>query len=118
MENKPKNDPVNHPAHYTSGGIEVIDCIEAMIAPVKEPTMAFLTGQVLKYLARYTMKNGVEDLRKAQWYLARLIGKTEAEAEAEAETETEAEAEAHGTVGLHYARQERQKQLTDTNGGM
>ncbi len=110
MENKPKNDPVNHPAHYTSGGIEVIDCIEAMIAPVKEPTMAFLTGQVLKYLARYTMKNGVEDLRKAQWYLARLIGKTEAEAEAEAE--------AHGTVGLHYARQERQKQLTDTNGGM
>ena len=110
MENKPKNDPVNHPAHYTSGGIEVIDCIEAMIAPVKEPTMAFLTGQVLKYLARYTMKNGVEDLRKAQWYLARLIGKTEAEAETEAE--------AHGTVGLHYARQERQKQLTDTNGGM
>ena len=78
--------------------------------------MAFLTGQVLKYLARYTMKNGVEDLRKAQWYLARLIGKTEAEAEAE--TEAEAEAEAHGTVGLHYARQERQKQLTDTNGGM
>lgn len=106
MENKPKNDPVNHPAHYTSGGIEVIDCIEAMIAPVKEPAMAFLTGQVLKYLARYTMKNGVEDLRKAQWYLARLIGKAEAEAEA------------HGTVGLHYARQERQKQLTDTNGGM
>lgn len=78
MENKPKNDPVNHPAHYTSGGIEVIDCIEAMIAPVKEPTMAFLTGQVLKYLARYTMKNGVEDLRKAQWYLTRLIGKAEA----------------------------------------
>ena len=49
-----------------------------MIAPVKEPKMAFLTGQVLKYLARYTMKNGVEDLRKAQWYLTRLIGKAEA----------------------------------------
>jgi len=78
MENTQKNDPVNHPAHYTAGGIEVIDCIEAMIASVKEPTMAFLTGQVLKYLARYTMKNGVEDLRKAQWYLARLIGKAEA----------------------------------------
>ena len=80
--------------------------------------MAFLTGQVLKYHARYTMKNGVEDLRKAQWYLARLIGMAEAEAEAETEAEAEAEAEAHGTVGLHYALQERQKQLTDTNGGM
>lgn len=74
---KREHDPVNHPAHYTSGSIEVIDCIEAMITPVKNPAQAFLTGQVLKYLARYTMKNGVEDLRKAQWYLARLISKVE-----------------------------------------
>ena len=69
------HDNVNHPAHYTAGGIECIDCIESMIAPIKNPTYAFLTGQSLKYLARYTMKNGVEDLRKARWYLDRLIGK-------------------------------------------
>ena len=70
-----ENDNVNHPAHYTAGGIECIDCIESMIAPIKNPTYAFLTGQSLKYLARYTMKNGVEDLKKARWYLDRLIGK-------------------------------------------
>lgn len=69
------HDNVNHPAHYTAGGIECIDCIESMIAPIKNPTYAFLTGQSLKYLARYTMKNGVEDLKKARWYLDRLIGK-------------------------------------------
>lgn len=69
------HDSVNHPAHYTAGGIECIDCIESMIAPIKNPTYAFLTGQSLKYLARYTMKNGVEDLKKARWYLDRLIGK-------------------------------------------
>ena len=69
------HDNVNHPSHYTAGGIECIDCIESMIAPIKNPTYAFLTGQSLKYLARYTMKNGVEDLKKARWYLDRLIGK-------------------------------------------
>lgn len=69
------HDNVNHPAHYTAGGIECIDCIESMIAPIKNPTYAFLTGQSLKYLARYTVKNGVEDLKKARWYLDRLIGK-------------------------------------------
>ena len=62
-----------------AGGIECIDCIESMIAPIKNPTYAFLTGQSLKYLARYTMKNGVEDLKKARWYLDRLIGKVEKE---------------------------------------
>lgn len=71
------DDPVNHPAHYTAGGIECIDCIESLITPIKEPTHAFLTGQVIKYLGRYTLKNGLEDLKKARWYLDRLIGKVE-----------------------------------------
>ena len=75
-EPEPKtNDPVNHPAHYTAGKIEVIDCIESMIAPIKDPEQAFLAGQVLKYIARYSLKNGVEDLRKSKWYLERLIRK-------------------------------------------
>ena len=70
-----KNDLVNHPLHYTKGGIECIDCIESVISSVSDPVQAFLVGQVVKYLYRYTMKNGLEDLRKAQWYLNRLIAK-------------------------------------------
>lgn len=69
------NDSVNHPSHYTKGGIECIDCIESIISSVSDPVQAFLVGQVVKYLYRYTMKNGLEDLRKAQWYLNRLIAK-------------------------------------------
>lgn len=69
------NDSVNHPSHYTKGGIECIDCIESVISSVSDPVQAFLVGQVVKYLYRYTMKNGLEDLRKAQWYLNRLVAK-------------------------------------------
>ena len=73
MENKPKNDPVNHPAHYTSGGIECIDAIAAALTCQRDPMQAWLTGQVLKYLWRCPLKNGAEDLRKAQFYLNRLV---------------------------------------------
>ena len=66
-------DPVSHPAHYTSGKIECIYAIEAAIASIDDPVSAFLTGQVLKYLWRWPLKGGVEDLRKAAWYLSRLI---------------------------------------------
>jgi hypothetical protein len=70
-----REDFVNHPSHYTKGGIECIDCIESVISSGSDPIQAFLVGQVVKYLYRYTMKNGLEDLRKAQWYLNRLISK-------------------------------------------
>lgn len=73
--NKP--DMVNNPPHYRAGKIEVIDCIESMIAAIRDPEQAFLAGQVLKYIARYPLKNGVEDLKKSRWYLDRLIGKVE-----------------------------------------
>ena len=73
MENKPKNDPVNHPAHYTAGGIECIDAIAAALTCQRDPMQAWLTGQVLKYLWRWPLKNGAEDLRKAQFYLNRLV---------------------------------------------
>lgn len=69
-----KNDNVNHPAHYTSNRYEAIDVIEDAVSKL-EPVEAFLTGQVLKYMLRWKFKNGAEDLRKAQWYLARLIEK-------------------------------------------
>ena len=71
------DDPVNHPAHYTAGGIECIDAIAAALTCQRDPMCAWLTGQVLKYLWRWPLKNGVEDLKKARFYLDRLIGKVE-----------------------------------------
>ena len=74
---KPKNDPVNHPDHYTRGGIECIDAIAAAVQdlPGKE---AWLVGQIIKYIWRYRWKNGLEDLKKARFYLDRLIQEAEA----------------------------------------
>ena len=57
-------DPIN-PDHYRQGTLEVIDAIEGLALGYRE-------GNCLKYLARYKYKNGVEDLRKAAWYLDRL----------------------------------------------
>ena len=74
--NETENETVNHPAHYTQGGVECIDAIMAAVegAPGKE---AVLAGNVIKYVWRYRHKNGVEDLRKARWYLERLISEVE-----------------------------------------
>jgi hypothetical protein len=64
---EPKPDPVNNPAHYTVGGIETIDFIEAK-------KLGYNLGNVVKYLTRADHKgNKLEDLRKAQWYLTREI---------------------------------------------
>jgi len=61
------SDPVNNPAHYTTGGIETIDFIEAK-------KLGYNLGNVVKYIARADYKgNKLEDLRKAQWYLTRAI---------------------------------------------
>ena len=71
------NDPVNHPSHYTTGGIECIDAIEAALTCQTNPIRAWYTGQIFKYLWRWPMKNGLEDLKKAQFYLNKLIEKVE-----------------------------------------
>jgi hypothetical protein len=63
-------DNVNHPPHYNQGGIE---CIEAIKAALGDGFPDYLRGNVIKYLWRYKEKGGVEDLRKAAWYLDRLI---------------------------------------------
>ena len=68
-ENK---EAVNHPAHYTQGDIECIDAIKAATVG-KTGIEAACVGNVIKYLWRYESKNGVEDCRKAKWYLERLI---------------------------------------------
>ena len=69
MERINQSDPVN-PSHYKQGGIE---CIEAIKAALGEGFPDYLRGNVMKYLWRYDKKNGVEDLKKARWYLDRLI---------------------------------------------
>ena len=66
-------DMVNHPKHYKAkNGMEVIDVIEAFTANLKGYEAVY-TGKVIKYICRWKEKNGLEDLRKAQWYLNRLI---------------------------------------------
>ena len=68
-----KKENVNHPKHYNVGKIEVIDAIE-------EWNMGFCDGNVIKYVARHKYKDKpLEDLRKAKWYLERLIQQYERE---------------------------------------
>lgn len=69
-------DIVNKPSHYTYGKIEIIDIVEQVTAAY--PTnIAFSIGNALKYICRAPFKNGVEDLKKAVWYLDRAIKKWE-----------------------------------------
>lgn len=65
-------DTVQRPAHYNQSGIECIDAIAAAVKG-KSGIEAALVSNVIKYLWRYELKNGVEDVRKAQWYLDRLV---------------------------------------------
>jgi len=70
------SDPVNRPSHYTAGGIECIDAIKASMST--EAFLGFLKGNVQKYMWRYEKKVApVEDLKKAQWYLSKLIEEQE-----------------------------------------
>lgn len=69
----PRPDMVNHPPHYTTGNIEVIDFID-------DKQLGFYEGQVIKYVSRAKHKgNELQDLKKAQWYLNRLISNLEKE---------------------------------------
>lgn len=76
-----ERDAVNNPKHYTTGGIECIDAMQAMLS--REEFIGYLRGNIFKYQWRYKHKNGVEDLRKADWYAQRLV---ELEAENAART--------------------------------
>ncbi len=74
----PKDDRVHSPSHYTSGKREVIDTIEDAVKDAPSTIFGMLQGQVLKYLLRVWLKdNPLEDLKKARWYLDRLIGHLE-----------------------------------------
>lgn len=69
-------DPVENPSHYKlAGGVEVYDVLSAAFP--EDP----LSWQVGKYLLRWKRKNGVEDLKKARWYLDKLIAREGGERE-------------------------------------
>ena len=69
------DDNVNHPSHYTHGKIETIDKIEDVLG--LEGFQAYCVGNAIKYLDRYKLKNGFEDIKKAKRYLEFYIEKTE-----------------------------------------
>ena len=65
-----EEDMVNSPPHYNKAGVE---CIDAIAAATGDGYEYYLQGNIMKYLWRYRYKNGTEDLKKAQWYLSKLI---------------------------------------------
>ena len=67
------SDNVNHPSHYTQGGVECIDALQAATVNL-QGIEAVCTANAIKYLWRWKQKNGEEDLKKAQWYINKLIG--------------------------------------------
>lgn len=71
IELKLEEDVVNHPRHYETGKFECIDVMletQGVLA-----TVGFCVGNAFKYIYRWRMKNGVEDLKKAKWYLEKAI---------------------------------------------
>lgn len=72
MKNE-NNDKINNPTHYTAGGIETLDYIKAKVKDYP----SYAAGNILKYVSRYEHKNGIEDLKKAQFYLNDLIKEME-----------------------------------------
>ena len=65
-------DNVNHPSHYCQGGIECIDALKAATVG-KTGIEAICVANAIKYLWRFEKKNGLEDVKKAQFYINRLI---------------------------------------------
>ena len=71
-----RQDMINHPSHYTQGKVECIDALESATIG-KSGIEAVCVANVIKYLWRYEEKNGIEDVKKAQFYLNRLLATLE-----------------------------------------
>ena len=66
-----EEDVVNHPSHYESGKFE---CIEVMLETQgKEAVLNFCLCNAFKYLYRHNRKNGLEDIKKSQWYINKYV---------------------------------------------
>lgn len=71
-------DLVNHPPHYAHGSVECIDAMESAAAGADlGPFDGYLWLNAFKYVFRWPNKGGVEDLKKAKWYINRLIARLE-----------------------------------------
>jgi hypothetical protein len=74
--NEKNSDAVNSPAHYNYGKVECIEAIEESMTP--DSFKGYLKGNTMKYLWRYERKsNALQDLKKARWYLDKLISQIE-----------------------------------------
>ena len=71
-------DVINRPSHYTAGKVECIDALESATVNLTG-IEAVCTANAIKYLWRWKQKNGVEDLKKARWYLDRMINASKGE---------------------------------------
>ena len=78
--NVPENDNVNHPNHYIHGKYETIEVLKDWLTPGQFE--GFCLGNVMKYLSRWENKGGIEDLKKASWYLNCIIKYMEGEYDA------------------------------------
>ena len=68
------NDNIKHPKHYTQGKFETIEIIESIVNSMSiSPFEGYALGNVIKYISRFYHKNGLEDLKKARFYLDILI---------------------------------------------
>jgi hypothetical protein len=74
-----QHDPVNHPKHYQSQGAACPKCSAEIECIDVTRHMNFNLGNAVKYIWRYESKNGLEDLKKAKWYLDDFIKQLEAE---------------------------------------
>ncbi|MGO2219243.1 MAG: DUF3310 domain-containing protein [Staphylococcus xylosus] len=72
VQQRKRNDTVNHPSHYNYGEIEVIDFIE-QVTQHYNANVAYHIGNAIKYLSRSPHKNGKEDVAKAKWYIERAF---------------------------------------------
>lgn len=80
------SDMVNHPPHYTAGKFETIDVIEDAVQHAPDAILGGMQWQALKYLIRLWHKDSaLQDAKKAQWYLQRLITRLEAQQPKEVE---------------------------------
>tara|TARA_R110000787_G_scaffold18482_1_gene56594 strand:- start:11822 stop:12154 length:333 start_codon:yes stop_codon:yes gene_type:complete len=68
------HDPVNKPIHYNNGDIEAIDYIKQQLG---HEFQAYCYGSVIKYMHRFKYKDGLQDLKKAKWYLKQMISDME-----------------------------------------
>ena len=65
------SDPVNHPSHYETGKFESIDVM--VETQGVEAVQNFCICNAFKYIYRHKFKNGIEDIKKAIWYLNKYI---------------------------------------------